>query len=107
MVTSVQTPHEQCDISPVKTCNLQTKLLPRLEPVETCSEVGHVTSFSWAESSSLINDYVQVTRPVCHTTWVQEVVTKPLMVRWCMEEEVNTIEDNGPLLDDRLLWEDL
>ena len=46
------------------------------------------------------------------------------MVRWCMEkeeeeeleydeheegeeEEINTIEDNGPLLDARLLWEDL
>ena len=28
-----------------------------------------------------------LTRPVCHNTWVQEVVTKPLMVRWCMEEE--------------------
>ena len=40
MVTSVQTPHEQCDIAPVKTCNIQTKLLPRLEPVETCSEVS-------------------------------------------------------------------
>ena len=67
---------------------------------------------------------MQVTRPVCHTTWVQEVVTKPVMVRWCMEkeekleydedeeeekeeEEINTIEDNGPLLDARLLWEDL
>ena len=72
-------------------------------------------------SSPLIGDYVQVTRPVCHTTWVQEVVTKPVMVRWCMEEEemepdydeheeeeeINTIEDNGPLLDARLLWEDL
>ena len=44
-----------------------------------------------------------------------------MMVRWCMEkeeeeleydeheeeEEINTIEDNGPLLDARLLWENL
>ena len=66
---------------------------------------------------------------MCHTTWVQEVVTKPLMVRWCMEdeeeeeeegvmvddnddeyeeeEEINSIEDNGPLLDARLLWDNL
>ena len=44
------------------------------------------------------------------------------MVRWCMEgeeedvsegvereeeEEINTIEDTGPLLDARLLWDDL
>ena len=42
VVRSVQTPEEDCDIAPVKTCNLQTKLLPRLEPVETCSEVRHV-----------------------------------------------------------------
>ena len=74
-----------------------------------------------------------MTRPVCHTTWVQEVVTKPLMVRWCMEEDLeeekveveeeevvddddeyeveeeenNSIEDNGPLLDARLLWDNL
>ena len=63
---------------------------------------------------------------MCHTTWVQEVVTKPLMVRWCMEdeleeeeevvddddeyeeeEEINSIQDNGPLLDARLLWDNL
>ena len=68
---------------------------------------------------------------MCHTSWVQEVVTKPLMVRWCMEEELeeekveveeeevvvddeyeeeeenNSIEDNGPLLDARLLWDNL
>ena len=63
-----------------------------------------------------------MTRPVCHTTWIQEVVTKPMMVRWCMEgkeedvsegvereeeEDINTIEDNGPLLDARLLLNDL
>ena len=42
VVRSVQTPEEDCDIAPVKTCNLQTKLLPRLEPKETCSEVRHV-----------------------------------------------------------------
>ena len=63
-----------------------------------------------------------MTRPVCHTTWIQEVVIKPLMVRWCMEgegedvsegvereeeERINTIEDTGPLLDARLLWDDL
>ena len=46
------------------------------------------------------------------------------MVRWCMEEEeveelgdedkykeeeeeINTIEDNGPVLDARLLWDSL
>ena len=78
-------------------------------------------ALSLVKSSPLIAACVQVTRPVCHTTWVQEVVTKPVMVRWCMEkeeeeleydeheeeEEINTIEDNGPLLDARLLWENL
>ena len=71
---------------------------------------------------------MQVTRPVCHTAWVHELVTEPLMVRWCLEEEVekekeedkelfdneydqeeqiNNIENNGPLLDARLLWDNL
>ena len=58
VVTSVQTPHEECDIAPVKTCNLQTKLLPRLEPVETCSEVRLVILASyWLTPDILASDW--------------------------------------------------
>ena len=38
-VTVTRTPHETCDVQPVKTCRFVTKLAPRLKPVQKCSSV--------------------------------------------------------------------
>ena len=35
----VDVPEEMCDLVPVKTCNLVTKLLPKLTPTQECSSV--------------------------------------------------------------------
>ena len=96
-------PLEECDISPVKTCELQTRLLPSLSPVDTCHMVPSHT---------------------CHNTWIPRVVSKPVLIRWCMdnteeveeEDSLEEVEEDGedsleeetdPVLDARLLFNDL
>merc|ERR1711971_1437050 len=63
VVTSItRTPEEMCEVQPIKTCRLVTKLSPRLQPQEHCS--------------------VQP-RQVCTRRMRRMVVTRPQVTRWC------------------------
>ena len=62
----IKIPKEICDLSPVKSCSLSTKLVPSLAPVRKCSRVP---------------------RHYCHKTYVPRLVKKPIIIKWCIEEE--------------------
>ena len=92
MTTSIiKIPKEICDLSPVKRCSLSTKLVPSLAPVSKCSRVP---------------------RHYCHRTFVPRLVKKPIIIKWCIEDEVEEEEeepeqsDTNPVLDTRLLFDD-
>ena len=85
-------PKEICDLSPVKSCSLSTKLVPSLAPVRKCSRVP---------------------RHYCHKTYVPRLVKKPIIIKWCIEEEQEEQEqeeeeepDTNPVLDTRLIFDD-
>ena len=82
VVTSVMDqPLEECDISPVKTCQLQTRLVPSLSPVDTCHLVPSHT---------------------CHNTWTSQLVSKPILVRWCLDNTDVDYRDNSLEQEDNL-----
>merc|ERR1719275_187511 len=61
----VDVPEEQCDLNPQKTCRLQTKLVPKLQPKHECT---------------------MVPREVCVLKFTQpKLVPKPLMTKWCLD----------------------
>ena len=56
-------PVEECDLEPVKTCRHVTKLVPKLTPVQRC---------------------VQVPTEVCGVSKIQPVKKKrPALKKWC------------------------
>jgi hypothetical protein len=75
VVTSiVEIPEEVCELNPQKTCRFATKLLPKLEPVQECTEVIKGT---------------------CHLGFSKpKPAKKPLTTKWCLNEsDLDTPED--------------
>ena len=63
----VDIPQETCDLNPVESCSLETKLVPMLRPQQECSAVP---------------------REVCSLQFGQpELVRVPLRTEWCLEEK--------------------
>ena len=99
----IKMPKEICDLSPVKSCSLSTKLVPSLAPVRKCSRVP---------------------RHYCHKTYVPRLVKKPIIIKWCIEEEQEEEQEEeeeekeeqeeqeqeesatNPVLDTRLIFDD-
>jgi len=70
--TLIDVPEEVCDITPQETCQLVTKLVPRLKPIKECTIVP---------------------KEVCHLKFSQPmIVEKPLRTEWC-KDGMN--EDSG------------
>ena len=63
--------------------------MPSLAPVSKCSRVP---------------------RHYCHKTFLPRLVKKPIIIKWCIEQEEEEEEeqqpDTNPVLDARLLFED-
>ena len=60
-------PEETCDLQPMKTCRLVTKLVPSLDPKEECTTVPKET---------------------CNLRFSQpSLERKPLRTEWCLDEE--------------------
>ena len=53
VVSSLQEPREECSLSPAEQCGLQTRLLPRLEPVTSCEEVTSTVQYSTVQYSTV------------------------------------------------------
>ena len=63
----VDIPQETCDLNPVESCSLETKLVPVLRPQQECSAVP---------------------REVCSLQFGQpELVRVPLRTEWCLEDK--------------------
>ena len=73
----IKIPKEICDLSPVKSCSLSTKLVPSLAPVRKCSRVP---------------------RHYCHKTYVPRRVKKPIIIKWCIEEEQEEQEEQEQVI---------
>ena len=58
----VDKPMEMCDINPRQVCKTQTKLVPKLMPVEECTEVP---------------------REKCALNFTPNTVQKSLKTKWC------------------------
>jgi hypothetical protein len=63
--TLVDVPEETCDLNPQKSCQLATKLVPRLEPEQECTMVPR-------EVCHLRRGPPQVHRAPVRTEWCQE-----------------------------------
>ena len=61
----VDTPEEQCDLNPQKTCRFVTKLVPKLSPKHECTIVPKETCI------------LKFSQP--------RQVEKPLQTRWCLD----------------------
>lgn len=62
----VEIPEETCDIVPMKTCKLVTKLVPSLKPQEECVSVPH---------------------EVCSLVFSQpRKIMVPLKTEWCLDQ---------------------
>ena len=65
VVSVVDVPEEVCDLNPVKTCRLATKLVPHLNPTHQCTSVP---------------------KEVCVLKFTTpKQVTKPLLSKWCLD----------------------
>ena len=53
VVSTLQEPREECSLSPAEQCGLQTRLVPRLEPVTSCEEVTSPVQYSTVQSSTV------------------------------------------------------
>ena len=67
VVASVlEIPEEVCDLNPQKMCHFTTKLVPKLEPLEECT---------------------QVMKETCHLSFSEpKRLKKPLITKWCLDE---------------------
>jgi len=73
-------PEEVCDLKPRKICSVVTKLVPHLEPVQVCRVIP---------------------RQVCSLQKSPaKPIRKPLLTKWCLEEEVATLPSLEPPIDD-------
>ena len=62
----VDIPEEICDLNPQKTCHFTTKLVPKLEPVKSCTKIM---------------------KESCHLTFsTPKQLKKPLLTKWCLED---------------------
>ena len=71
----VEVPEETCDLMPMKTCRLVTKLVPSLRPKQECTTVPQETCT------------LKFTQP--------KRVEKPLQTEWCLDEEESQPTYNG------------
>ena len=62
-----------CDLNPQKTCRFATKLVPKLEPVQECTEVMKETC------------QLSFTKP--------KTVKKPLQTKWCLDVSDIAVEE--------------
>ena len=68
----IDVPEEVCDLNPQKTCNFQTKLVPKLEPKHECTVIP---------------------QEVCNLVFGQaKQIDKPLTTKWCLDPQ--TIPSN-------------
>ena len=62
----VDVPQETCDLQPMKTCKLATKLIPSLRPQEECTQVpSEVCNLEFSEPKKML---------------------VPLRTEWCLDE---------------------
>ena len=60
----VDVPEEFCDLQPLKTCKIVTKLVPSLKPQEECTNVPS---------------------EICHLEFVPQKIFVPLKTEWCYD----------------------
>ena len=70
----VDVPEEICDLNPQKTCHFTTKLVPKLEPVQSCTKIM---------------------KESCHLTFsTPKQLKKPLLTKWCLEDDENANDED-------------
>jgi hypothetical protein len=69
----VDVPEEVCDLNPQETCRFTTKLVPKLEPVQECTEVMKETC------------QLSFTKP--------KTIKKPLQTKWCLDVSDIAVEE--------------
>ena len=74
MASLVDKPMEMCDINPTQVCKTQTKLVPKLMPIEECTEVP---------------------REKCALNFTPNTVQKALKTKWCRPNYPG-LKDNYP-----------
>ena len=65
VTTLIDIPEEVCDLNPQKTCQFQTRLVPKLKPNHECTIIPQETCALKFSSPALVN--------------------KPLLTKWCLD----------------------